>query len=164
MNRINAVLVFLLINSFILNISAQDIDGFTSASPCYYKLEPYDTLSAILKRSEEAHVLSSVNPDGTCNAAYMQPNVLPDSVILFYIDKKAQTYQNIERTQKAFFSFYERTMHGKTWKDRYRGARLELMQITDTTVIQNICKEQEIEISEEYGMLFMRVHRIIPLS
>ncbi|MFH2141476.1 MAG: pyridoxamine 5'-phosphate oxidase family protein [Bacteroidota bacterium] len=139
-------------------------DATTGASPMYYDSLPKSELFEIIKKSKEAHVLSTVNADGIPNAAYMGPSVVDDNTLLFYISPDALTRKNIDRTGYAMFSFYIDAENGKTWKDLYRGGRMLLYKIFDQTEIDNLKKKVNINKEYENDVVFMKIIKIIPFS
>lgn len=139
-------------------------DATTGASPMYYDSLPKKELFEIIKKSKEAHVLSTVNADGIPNAAYMGPSVVDDNTLLFYISPEALTRKNIDRTGYAMFSFYIDAENGKTWKDLYKGGRMLLYKVFDQAEIDELKKKVTINKEYESEAVFMKIIKIIPLS
>ena len=140
------------------------VDATTGASAMYYGSLPKSELFEILKKSKEAHVLSTVNADGLPNAAYMDPNIVDDNTILFYIAKDALTRKNIDTRKYALFSFYIDAENGKTWKDLYKGGRMLLKKIDDPATIQKLSKKAKLNEQYKDDAVFMEIVKIIPFS
>ncbi len=140
------------------------VDATTGASTMYYDSLPIKELFEIINKSKEAHVLSTVNADGLPNAAYMDPNVVDDNTLLFYIPADALTRKNIDARKYAMLSFYIDAENGKTWKDLYRGGRMLLKKIDDAVIIEKLSKKAKINENYKNEVLFMRIVKIIPFS
>lgn len=138
------------------------IDAFATASIRYYYEESSlkeDALLEAIKNRDCAISVSTVNPDGTPNAAVVIPEVANEETLMFGLADN-QTKVNLMNDKNAVITAYIYSPDAEAKTDRNIGARIKVEYIDDEALIEELMASTE----AREGTIFVRIIEILPLG
>lgn len=120
-------------------------------------------LSESMARFEGVCVLSTVNEDGTPNAAIFVPFMVDEEHAVFVLAAN-RTRENVERTGRAWAVYDVANPGAKEKKDRHAGARLRLSLVRESEFPEEFQRVAEAYPRMNPHALIFRIEEIVSIG
>lgn len=130
------------------------VDSISAASNSYYGGLKGEELLKGIKEKKFAIVVSTVNADGSPNAAVIDVSVADSKTLMFRAAN--QTGQNVRERKLAVITAYLYDSE----KGTNSGARIICKYITDATQVQKLLKQT----NAKADTIFMEIVKVLPLG
>lgn len=140
-------------------------DSVSKASTVYYYEESsWDeakVIDAIKNKVSDfaAVVISTVNEDGSPNAATIVPGIDADeNYLMFAYGSEGSTFENMKERQMAVLTLFE---HNPEAEVKNQGARVVLKVVTDEAKIKELAEKNNLDPNTT---IFTEIAKVIPLG
>lgn len=139
-------------------------DSISKASTIYYyegsSWDEAKVIDAIKNKVSDvaAVVVSTVNEDGSPNAATIVPGIDEENYLMFAYGSENSTFVNMKERQIAVLTIFE---HNPTEEVKNQGARVVLQVVTDETKINELAERNALDAKTT---VFTEIVKVIPLG
>ncbi len=145
------------------------VDTISSASTTYYYEESSitgDELNKALENPSEygAVVLSTVNEDGSPNAATIVPSLIEENTLMAYIAEENSTRINLDREGMAVMTLFKHDATAEEKMERNQGARIVLSIISDEDRINELDTKNEVDEASKDMRYYFNIEEVLPLG
>lgn len=139
-------------------------DSVSKASTVYYyegsSWDEAKVIEVIKNKVSDvaAVVVSTVNEDGSPNAATIVPGLDDENYLMFAYGSEGSTFENMKAREMAVLTIFE---HNPTEEVKNQGARVVLQVVTDEAKINELAEKNQLDAKTT---VFAEIVRVIPLG
>ena len=139
-------------------------DSVSKASTVYYyedsSWDEAKVIDAIKNKVSDfaAVVISTVNEDGSPNAATIVPGLDDEGYLMFAYGSEGSTFENMKERQMAVLTLFE---HNAEAEVKNQGARVALKVVTDEAKIKELAERNKLDAKTT---IFTEIVKVIPLG
>lgn len=139
-------------------------DSISKASTVYYyessSWDEAKVIDAIKNKVSDfaAVVVSTVNEDGSPNAATIVPGIDQENYLMFDFGTEGSTFNNMKEREIAVLTLFE---HNAEAEVKNQGARVALKVVTDEAKIKELAERNKLDAKTT---IFTEIVKVIPLG
>lgn len=143
------------------------VDSVSKASTIYYyeatswdKTKVIDSITNTVS-DVAAVVISTVNEDGSPNAATIVPGIAGENELMFIFGSEGSTFKNIKEREIAVLTVFD---HIPEEEVKNQGARVVLKAITDEAKIKELVEKNSLDEKTAAVTIFTEIVKVVPLG